>query len=231
MLRIFWYLWWPLEQTEEITLNITLKWKDCSTNVNVRAMKIWVEKLGNTLFGVNSRIRTRDGICCQGILLPRFTGRFLDKNNETISTTASFFFHYRPVWWTVCAWNFPAVQLENDALDFSEKSLRSGLVKILISSLQLIFTRACYINYFDWLWSDIESVIVFHYFLKQGHLFSDPALYLFLFQQRLQISFQRKTKSIFQATVYSLHPTENLWQNMTWWLVCEIPVLRLLLFF
>ena len=110
MLRIFWYLWWPLEQTEEITLNITLKWKDCSTNVNVRAMKIWVEKLGNTLFGVNSRIRTRDGICCQGILLPRFTRRFLDKNNEIISTTASFFFPYRPVWWTVCAWNLPAVQ-------------------------------------------------------------------------------------------------------------------------
>ena len=49
-------------------------------------MKIWVEKLGNTLFGVNSRIRTRDGICCQGILLPRFTGRSLDKNNEIIST-------------------------------------------------------------------------------------------------------------------------------------------------
>ena len=161
--------------------------------------EIWVEKLGNTLFGVNSRIRTRDGICCQGILLPRFTGRFLDKNNEIISTTASFFFHYRPVWWTVFAWNFPLVQKENYALDFSEKSLCSGLVKILVSSKQLIFTRACYINYYDWLLSDIESVIVFHYSSKQGHLFSDPALYLFLFNKDCKSRFKARRNLFYKS--------------------------------
>ena len=180
-------------------------------------MKIWVEKLGNTLFGVNSRIRTRDGICCQGILLPRFTGRFLDKNNKIISTTASFFYHYRLFWWTVCAWNFPAVQLENYALDFSEKSLRSGLVKILVSSLQLIFTRACYINYFDWLLSDIiESMIVFHYFLKQRHLFSDPALYLFLFNKDCKSHFKGRRNLFFkpQFTVYTQPKTcDKIWHG------------------
>ena len=112
-----------------------------------------------------------------------------------------------------------------------KKSLRSGPVKILISSLQLAFTRACYIHYFDWLLSDIESVIVFHYFFETGTSSLRSGTLLVPFQQRLQISFQRKKKSIFQDTVYSLHPTENLWQNMTLWLVYEISVLRLLLFF
>ena len=206
-------------------------WKDCSTNVNVRAMKIWVEKLGNTLFGVNSRIRTRDGICCQGILLPRFTGRFLDKNNETISTTASFFFHYRLFWWTVCAWNFPAVQLENYALDFSEKkfTFQPG------QNFNIVTTT----NFYKSMLYSLFWLTVVRYrvsdciplFFETETSFLRSSTLLVPLQQRLQISFQRKKKSIFQDTVYSLHPTENLWQNMTLWLVYEISVLRLLLFF
>ena len=139
---------------------ITSKWKDFSTNVNVRAMKIWVEKLGNTLFGVNSRIRTRDGICCQGILLPRFTGRSLDKNNEMKSfqqpqaSSSTFQYRFR----RTCSQKKSCFQ----KICSQKKSFCSGLVNILISSLQLIFTRACHIHYCDcspilsqWLYSII----------------------------------------------------------------------------
>ena len=190
---------------------ITSKWKDFSTNVNVRAMKIWVEKLGNTLFGVNSRIRTRDGICCQGILLPRFTGGPLDKNNEMKfqqpqASSSTFRYRFR----RTCSQKKSCFQ----KICSQKKSFCSGLVNILISSLQLIFTRACYINYFDWLLSDIESVIVFHYFLKQGHLFSDPALYLFLFNKDCKSHFKGRRNLFFktQFTVYTQPKTcDKIW--------------------
>ena len=149
-------------------------------------MKIWVEKLGNTLFGVNSRIRTRDGICCQGILLPRFTGRSLDKNNEIISTLQAsssitdqfggqFVQEFSP-------WSSSRIMHWIS----QKKSLRSGLVKILVSSIQLIFTRACYINYFDWLLSDIESVWLYSIILWNRDIFS-------------QILFNKDCKSRFKA--------------------------------
>ena len=112
--------------------------------------------------------------------------RSLDKNNEIISTLQASFSITDQFGGQFVQEFSPWSSSRIMHWISQKKSLRSGLVKILVSSIQLIFTRACYINYFDWLLSDIESVWLYSIILWNRDIFS-------------QILFNKDCKSRFKA--------------------------------